>query len=361
MLFEDLPAETVTQIFLQAPTVSSALALSSTCHYFRKVYISSKKLIILSRAFETQYGPVHDAIQLVTYNSSQPAQLIRSAPLSETLIKSLVQVGRTAARWEELYPFKKWKSDFQNRRLLTDEERYLVRRALYRLWLFARAFHTRAYSRTVRGTIESMRERAALLHNFNTEELSEMLDVHNVMRDTIGSNVCPSNGAIRRKFQKRFPESNYQLLFNIHLNYPPPPLPTSSAYYHSSANMESKFHNKFSPSRYHEPGAEGWGDEILHYYVVEDMLKLDPEQILHLKDNCPYKAQVEGFTQNLGEWFNNNGETFCQTLGHVVYQRGGEMEELREAVRFGEAGVTLGDFSGSGDEHEDVAIRCCGI
>ena len=361
MLFEDLPAETVTQIFLHAPTVSSALALSSTCHYFRKVYTSSKKLIILSQAVETQYGPLHDAIQLITHNSSQPAQLVRSAPLSEALVRSVVQVGQTAARWEELYPFKKWKSDFQNRRLLTDKERYLVRRALYRLWLFTRAFHTRTYSRMIRGSTESMRERAALLHNFNTDELSEMLDVHNVLRDTVGSNVCPSNGTIRRKFQKRFPESNYQLLFNIHLNYPPPSSFVPSGYYHSSANMESKFHNKFTPSRHHEPGAEGWGDDILHYYVVEDMLKLDPEQILYLKDNCPYKAQVEGFTQNLGEWFTNNGETFCQTLGHVIYQRGGEMEELREAVRDGEAGVTLGDFAGSTDEHEDVAIHCCGV
>ena len=362
MLFEDLPAETVTQIFLHVPSVSSATNLSATCRYFRKIYSSSKRLLILSQAIENQYGPIHDAVQVVTYNSSQPAFIARSVPLSDALLRSVVRIGKTAARWEELYTFKKWKSDFENRRLLTDNERYTLRRALYRLWLFSVAYHTPASPRTLRATPESTRTRALLLHNYNTQELSEMLDVHNILRDTISSNVCPSNGTIRRKFQKRFPDSNYQLLFNIHLNYPPPSSSYSQdGYYHSSSNMESKFHTKFTPSRYHEPGAEGWGDDILHYYVVEDMLKLDPEQILYLKDNCPFKMQVESYTQNLGEWFTNNGETFCQTLAHVVAQRGEEPEEIREAVRDGALGIAVGHFRGEPDMHESLTIGCRAI
>lgn len=362
MLFVDLPAETITQIFLQVPSVSSATNLSATCRYFRKIYSSSKKLFILSQAIENQYGPIHDAIQLVTYNAAQPAFVTRSVPLSEALLYSVIQVGRTAARWEELYTFKKWKSDYENRRLLTDTERYTLRRAVYRLWLFSRAYHTPSTPRTIRASPDFVRQRALLLHNFNTGELAEMLDVHSILRDTIGNNVCPSNGTIRRKFQKRFPESNYQLLFNVHLNYPLPTSPYApDGYYHSSSNMESKFHTKFVPSRYHEPGAEGWGDDILHYYVVEDMLKLDPEQILYLKDNCPFKTQVENYTQNLGEWFTNNGETFCQTLAHVVTQRGEEPEEIREAVRDGMLGVAIGHFRVEPDFHESLTIGCRAI
>ena len=362
MLFDDLPAETVTQIFLHVPSVSAATNLSATCQYFRKIYSSSKRLVILSQAVENQYGPIHDAIQVVTYNSTQPAFVARSIPLSDALLRSLVQIGRTAARWEKLYTFKKWKSDFENRRLLTDTERYTLRRALYRIWLFSLAYHTSAFPRTIRATPESMRPRALLLHNFNTGELAEMLDVHNIIRDTISTNVCPSNGTIRRKFQKRFPESNYQLVFNVHLNYPQPSAPFSQdGYYHSSSNMESKFHSKFVPSRYYEPGAEGWGDDILHYYVVEDMLKLDPEQILYLKDTCPYKMQVESFTHNLGEWFTNNGETFCQTLAHVIVQRGEEPEEIREAVRDGAMGVAVGKLFHKQDIHESLTIGCRAI
>lgn len=292
-----------------------------------------------------------------------------------------MQVGRVAAKWEDIYPFKKWKTDFEDRRILFSEERYVLRRAIYRLWLFTRAFHNRDHPRTGRLNPITVRERAALLHNFSTVELAEMLDVHNVLRDTIAHNICPSNGSIRRKFQKRFPDSPHQLLFNSafpnnqqqHSHYKDsmplssfvPNFVADASFYSSSPYAMSTCQplagkgNKYLPSRTHEPGAEGWGDDIIHYYVVEDMLKLDPAQILWLRDNAPLKSQVEMFVWNLdaascewegrdgwsggyaGGWFDNNGETFAQTLAFVVQQRGGEMEELKEGVETGELGVAV--------------------
>ena len=41
------------------------------------------------------------------------------------------------------------------------------------------------------------------------------------------------------------------------------------------------------------------------------------------------------------EWFVNNGETFSETLGFVIRQRGGDMEALRDAVAEGEMGVAV--------------------
>ena len=123
MLFEDLPTETITSIFLSVPTVSSAVALSSTCRRFRNIFSSSKRLLILSQAAENEYGPVEEIIQLVTHNASQPAHIVRSVPVSEALIRSVVKVGRIAVHWEDIYPFKKWKIDYENRRLLDDSER----------------------------------------------------------------------------------------------------------------------------------------------------------------------------------------------------------------------------------------------
>jgi hypothetical protein len=74
------------------------------------------------------------------------------------------------------------------------------------------------------------------------------------------------------------------------------------------------------------------------------MMKLDPEQVLHLRDFCPLKAQVEAYVKDFGaEWFGNNGETFCETLGFVVRQRGGENEELRAMVEDGEMGVVCSE------------------
>lgn len=68
-------------------------------------------------------------------------------------------------------------------------------------------------------------------------------------------------------------------------------------------------------------------------------MKLDPEQILYLRDHCPLKSQVETHVRGLGEYFVNNGETFSETMGFVVRQRGGDMEEVKLAIEDGELGV----------------------
>ncbi|MCJ1480321.1 hypothetical protein MMC06_000476 [Schaereria dolodes] len=346
-MFENLANELVLHVFQSCTSISDVLNLASTCQHFRKVFAASQKLPILYQAAEAQYGPLQDAIQLVTHNSSQPAQLIRKVPFSFALLKQLIEVGSAARKWEDIYPAKKWKHDFEDRRLLTTSERRHLRRAVYRLWLYTRAFHNNRYPRAMRMHRCHVVERASLLHNWNTTELAEIEDIREIVRDVLQSHICPSNGTIQRKFRKRFPESDQQLLFNIHLNYPPP---TSAfqAHFHSTHQLTSspKFFPttttssvKLQSTSFHEPGAEGWGDEIPHYYVVEDMLKLDPGQIVWLKENAPLKGMVQAYVKGLGEWFENNGETFGQTLDWVVKERGEDIEELRDGVKDGDLGI----------------------
>ena len=356
MFLEDLATELISHIFLSCTSVSDVLALSSTCHRFRQIYASSQKLQILQNAAEAQYGPLQDLTQLLTHNASQPAHVIRSVPFSISLLKQIVHTGRVAEKWCDIYPFKKWKQNFENRRLLTSNERYRLRRALYRLWLYSRAFHNRAHPRETRVTKLVIQKRAGLLHNWSTIELAEIADVHAVLREVLHSNVCPSNGTIARKFKKRSPDNeHHQLLFNIHLNYPPVQCNLFQSQYHSSPNVLSNhFHStsafnsrygysKYTATSYHEPGAEGWGDDIPHYYVVEDMLKLDPEQIMWLKENAPLKGQVEMYVKGLGDWFENNGETWGQTLEWVLEERGEDAGEILGAVADGDLGVTVFD------------------
>lgn len=377
MHFEYFPTEIITHVFLSCETVHSALSLSSTCRRFNKIFKSSKRLSILQQAAEAQYGPLEDAVQLVTHNASQPAHLIRSVPFSLALLKQINHVGRVAEKWSDIYPFKKWKVNFQDRRLLDRDERYRLRRALYRLWLYTRAFHTSAHARDQRMNLQLVHIRAELLHNWTTEELAEIADVHAVLREVVHGNVCPSNGAIgtinflssdllyvliavlARKFKKRFPDNEHQPLFNIHLNYPPPPfaapMPTSqfhnppspnmiAAQYHDGPSHVNRYrYSKFTATPFHEPGAEGWGDSTSHYYVVEDVLKLDPEQIIWLKENAPLKGMVESYVKSLGDWFENNGETWTQTLEWVIRERGEEMDELMDAVVDGELGIALSE------------------
>src|ERR1700712_246550 len=96
-----------------------------------------------------------------------------------------------------------------------------------------------------------------------------------------------------------------------------------AAQYHGGPSHVSRYHySKFTATPYHEPGGEGWGDNTSHYYVVEDVLKLDPEQIIWLKENAPLKGMVETFVKSLGDWFENNGETWSQTMEWVIRERG---------------------------------------
>jgi hypothetical protein len=344
-LLEDLPTEILTEIFFSCNTVQDVLALSGACRRFRSIYASSRRLPILEQAVDAQFGPLHDLTQFLTHNDSQPVHLVRKVNFTQALLQQMLTAGRVAETWADIYPLKKWKHNFEDRRLLSPDERRRVRRAIYRLWLYTRAFHNSAHPREHRVLRSVVLRRAELLRNWSTVELAEMADVHAILRDVVRSNVCPSNGTIARKFKKRFPnpDNGHQLLFNIHLNYPPPP--PSQPLQPSSVAVTNRMrsYSKYAATPSHEPGAEGWGDDIPHYYVVEDMLKLDPAQILWLRDHAPLKEQVQLFVRSVGgEWFDNNGETWSQTLEWVICERGGNVAELHEAVEEGVMGVVVG-------------------
>jgi hypothetical protein len=338
MYFEHLANELVLHIFQSCSSTSDVLNLASTCRHFHRVF-SSQKLPILYAAAETQYGPLSDVTQIITHNASQPAHHHRRAPLSLALLMQLQQIGCAAQKWEDVYPTVKWKHNFEDRRLLTGPERYRLRRAIYRLWLYGRAFHNARYPRTTRTLRAVVLERADLLHNWSTPELAEMEDVCALLRHVLHTHICPSNGTIARKFRKRLPDVDAQMLCNIHLNYAPPPTLFNSHYHstHQPGGPGQRFfpsppEAKYVASLFHEPGSEGWGDDIAHYYVVEDMMKLDPGQIMWLRENAPLKGMVESYVKGLGEWFENNGETFVQTLEWVCQERGEDVQELRERI-----------------------------
>ena len=336
--FADLASELLSGILDNCADLATLLALASTCKRLRHLF-QLRKLTYLAHVVDTQYGPLDDAIQLVTQNLSQPAHVSRSVPWSMPLFRQVVRAGRTASRWQDIYPSKHWHVHFENRRLLLPAECRKLRRALYRLWLYNKAFHCSAQSRYGRMAPQNLLGRAALLHNWSNADLAEIADVQEMLRQVVKSNVCPSNGTIERKFRTRFPDSSYQLLFNNQFNYPFPPTSRGNQCVNMDTNRQYKHYQKYNPTSMHEPGCEGWGDESDHYFVVEDMLKLNPEQILWLKENAPSKSQVEAYRKGLGDWFFNNGTTFGQTLDFVLNERGVELEGFWGALEDDKIGI----------------------
>ena len=405
MLFEDLATELVIQVLLSCSSIDDVLALSTTCRRFRNISLSSQRLAILEHAAEAQYGPLLDLTQLLTHNSSQPAHIIRTVPFSLALLKQIVHAGRIAEKWCSIYPFKKWKYNYESRRLITNDERYRLRRAIYRTWLYSKAFHNALHPRESRVTRPVIQKRAALLHNWTTPEIAEIGDVNRVIREVIKNNICPSNSTIAQKFKKRHPNSDQSLLFNIHLNYPPPipspaahnpftnqtpatnlwghsnTTPSSSTWtshfnagspsggtwmsrYNNTPTYTSRYNSaasKFALHPSHEIGAEGWGDDISHYYIIEDYMKLDPEQVLWLKENAPLKGMVEGYVRLLGSWFENNGATLWQTINWVLDERGEDFAEFVEDLEEGRLGVAVAEQQeGMGKERrKDEGVVLC--
>lgn len=387
-----LATEILLHIFRSCDGVSDILNLAATCkRLYRLFHTLPNRLQVLANCAEAEFGPVEDIVQLVTHNVSQPVHVLREAPMTTALLRQIVRVGKVARNWESIYPVKKWKVDYESRRSLTAEERFRLRRALYRLWLYHRAFHMGFFDRFTRHLWPVIQHRAKLLHNWSTEELADVEDLRSVMCDVVQNHICPSNGAIQRKFRKRYPESNHQLTFNVQLNYPyhndifynhssnlsyrdflsgsrgdpyqldvvddddneqQPIMPSSVEQYFHTAHPTSrqkdpaKYRSRFRNDLFHDPGSEGWGDEIPHYYVVQDMMKLDPCQILWLCNHAPMKQQVEDYVFSLGDWFRDNGETFGDTLEWVMKERNDDVADLRAAIDDREMGIVRGSYHG---------------
>lgn len=273
------------------------------------------------------------------------------------LLKRLLEVGHVAEKWATIYPSQKWTGEESaNRRLLSTEERYNLRRTCYRVWLYDAAFHTPQHARTARVLPQVVRTRAQLLRPWSGEQFAEMLDLHAIFRAILHSHICPSNGTVLRRHKQRFPDDPFPLISTTRAaKYNSDPLiDFHQAFFHSTPHVSrltmGRSHNQYGAT------VEGWGDEIAQYYVVEDMLKLDPGQLMHLfesltgqagsgADSTAFsgfgsrKATVEQFVAALGDWFENNGETLVETICFVVGERGGDGRELGELVEGGLEGI----------------------
>ncbi|KAL8856407.1 MAG: hypothetical protein Q9178_006977 [Gyalolechia marmorata] len=350
MLLQSLPNETLLQILHSISSIQDVLSLSLTSHRLHDLVsrpavshpspptsescvtlYPQQRLPILFDAAERQFGPLHSLIPVVTYFPSQVPKIHRpTPPQSLSLLKQLLRVGQVANNWADLYPFIHWRGTEQNcasRRLLNEDERYRVRRACYRTWLYHLAFHNSTFGRYTRLQPPVVRSRASSLRAWSTHELGELLDFQSIMRAVLELFVCPSDGTVIHRHKERYGE-----MPNISLFHPPRQRKHLLHYDGSS--------NGYMRPTQHADIWEGWGGDVEHYYVVEDMLKLHPGQVMELYEFVvngkgilgmvdglameSNKAAVKAFVTGLGDWFENNGETLGETVRFVLGERGEE-------------------------------------
>lgn len=369
MLLSDLANELILHIFQSCASVPDVLHLAATCHHFRTI-LTSQQLPTLFMAAEAQFGPLSDAISLVTHNATQPPHIPRPAPaLSLALLTRLLSVGRIANKWAAIYPIYKWRgSQSSSRRLLTNTEHYRLRRACYRLWLYTLAFHTPRHPRTLRKSPPMIRNRALLLHPIPTVHLAEIMDFQSILRSVLNSQICPSNSTVLRRHRARYPDDDIAPVLRLSQC----DTRTVQMARQRQTVLRDHFHASplFASNCWYgkDDTAEGWGDEISQYYVIEDMLKIAPGQLLFLLENAVdggvarsgnkhrscgrfdshyaghsdelgQEVSIEAFIAGLGDWFENNGETCGETIAWVLEGRGEDIGLLKEEVAGGMMGI----------------------
>ena len=189
-MFSDISTELVLEVYNNLRSISDVINLSLVCRRFHDLLPASRKISTLFAAAEREFGPLHDAIQVIVLQSQSP-HVDREPPLSFSLLRQLIGMGRTAQRFEKLYPNWKWRENYVDRRTLANEELYCLRRAIYRIWRYSAAFHNPMYPRTTRMLQPSVQKRTLMLRHFPTQELLELEDVRQVLQQIVGMSIVP--------------------------------------------------------------------------------------------------------------------------------------------------------------------------
>ena len=332
-LLENFPSELILHIYSSCSSVEDVLNLSLTCRRLHHLLPTSQRLSILFSIMENEAGPIFDIVQFLTLNSSQPAHIPRQPSPSLALLQQVISVSRVARKWEEYYPQAKWQDNFTERRALNTKERFRLRRAIYRLWLFSRAFHNTLHTRQSRLQVTFIEERSRLVRNWSTEEIAEMEDFRNVMR------------IVLRSTYERDVKPQFELLPSFlrpHYNHPS----VTTGMFHSSYDACEIPETRVLHTQYLSCSTLGYTcepemNQISQYYVLEDLMKLDPGEVMWLQENSSLDWPVQVCLQCLGkgEWFENNGETLGHTIQKVLSDRGEDVQEIRERIGKGDLGV----------------------
>lgn len=180
-------------------------------------------------------------------------------------------------------------------------------------------------------------ERCQLLRTWSSAELLEIEDVRGILEAMV-ANLCPTNGDV---FWRRGGEPSHKL--SISYTSRVGTILDTNLFHDSRADTMLEESSGKLASEVREQTMDGWGDEIEQYHVLNDLLKLTPMQVMQLYDTALTKWDIHYFVDEKvgGQWFWNNGESMLHTWILVMHGRGLPVEELREKVFCGVAGVTV--------------------
>ena len=180
-------------------------------------------------------------------------------------------------------------------------------------------------------------ERCNLLRTFSTDELLELEDVRGMLECIVSTELCPTDGDV---YWRRGGEAWNKKFYD----------PAGGRRAPNVAAIQNLFYDVRHDQVTHMPAnqlreqqMDGWGDDINQYHAVNDLLKLNPAQVMQLYEHAVTRHDVEHFVdEKMGSpWFWNNGETMLHTWLVVLHGRGVVMQEAKEKIDRGLAGVAV--------------------
>lgn len=308
---QGLPVELIQKIYNECSDIQSVANLSATSRRFRAAYIGSQKLLIIENVLENQFGPLHDAIQVVTYNDSQPVHMPRKPDMSMALAQQVAAIGYVAQKWEAIYPLLRWRVHTEHRRILRPHEGYRFRRAMYRMWLYSKAFHNSTYLELQRSLPRPCSGdcRTVFMRRFDDDEITEITELNDILHDMIHNDLCPSNAIIQQRYSQSFPDQA-PLYFGTYETYP--------AHCGMDMLIRKVVLKRDLPT---DLVGEAWGTLELQEGVVRDILKLEPDRLLHFKEKLANKAERVSYLALMPESFHQCPSTLRYAVEAVMSER----------------------------------------
>lgn len=180
---------------------------------------------------------------------------------SKTGVRPLLGFCRTIKRWEAEFPLLRFANAPENTRSLRPHERSRLRDGLYFWWRFARCFHGPAPCSESWNTPEM---RCAFVRQLCITRLHEVWDTWKTVCGGVGRRVCPSVSAVRGLGVSG---KLTTIVFFIYLMSLLTDLGGALKGESLTGEVES---------------CAGWGDGPENADIVSTMVKLRPDEILHL-------------------------------------------------------------------------------
>jgi hypothetical protein len=314
-----LPTEIVQKIYHECHDIQSVVNLSTTSKRFRSAYNGSQKLVILENILERQFGPLHDAVQVATYNATQPAHISRYPAMSFALAEQILKIGYVAQKWVQHCPQLFWRNEWAtDRRLLNASEAYRFRRATYRLWLYDKAFHNSDYIESnprypVSGGQDD--ERLIFLRRFPSTDVMELEEIHVMLEEMLKEDLCPSNADIQRRASDAWPDQAL-LYFGMYESY------VGNQLYMTP--LQKVAHTLRSRRDW---VSESWGNEGVRNSIVADIMKLEPDKLLYFRDTLKNKAERVAFLSDQDRDFHQSPAKLQSAINRIWLDRSGHSLE----------------------------------